>query len=74
VNENPPPFAFNIAVYRLDGTDTTARVSYDDLVAKTELFSGPYTHVLTLEDLEPGTYVYLDDAHPTQMRGLLIVS
>jgi hypothetical protein len=74
VNENPPPFAFNIALYRLDGPDTTARVSYDDVVARTELYSGPYTHVLTVEDLEPGVYVYLDDAHPTQMRGLLIVS
>lgn len=74
VNGNPAPFAYNIALYRLDGSDPDARPGYDDLVARTDVFGGPRTHVLTVESLEPGMYVYLDDAHPTQMRGLLIVS
>lgn len=74
VNNNPSPFVFNIALYSLDGTDTNARVTVDNLIGQTDAFQGAKTHVLIVEDLTPGTYVFVDNVHPTEMRGLLIVS
>lgn len=42
-------------------------------VAATDLESGPVTQTLTME-LEPGTYFYQCDAHPTTMKGILTVT
>lgn len=42
-------------------------------IAATELETGPGTQTLTM-DLEPGTYYYVCDAHPTTMSGILTVN
>lgn len=42
-------------------------------VAATELEIGPVEQTLTME-LEPGTYFYQCDAHPTTMKGILTVT
>lgn len=76
-NRNPAPFVFNIAVYR--GED--ARVRAADLVAQTGAYAGPRVHTLHFNqpsvsgsnNLVPGTYTYVDNAHPAAMRGKLIV-
>jgi plastocyanin len=56
----------NVAVY--EGEDAT-----DDSVGATELEVGPVQQTLTLE-LEPGTYFYQCDAHPSTMSGILTVT
>ncbi|HXK33507.1 MAG TPA: cupredoxin domain-containing protein [Dehalococcoidia bacterium] len=42
-------------------------------IAATELAPGPVEQTLTME-LEPGTYFYQCDAHPTTMKGILTVT
>lgn len=56
----------NFALFR--GEDASG-----EFIDATELESGPIEQELTVE-LEPGTYFYQCDAHPTTMKGTLIVS
>lgn len=67
-NLNPPPFQFNIAVYR----GNSKRVQGWELVDGTLVATGQKVHVLKLK-LPPGVYTYVDNVHPTPMRGKLIV-
>lgn len=67
-NRNPAPFVFNIAVY--SGTDE--RVKASQYIAGTDAYAGEKVHKLTLT-LSPGTYTYVDNVHPTAMRGTLKV-
>lgn len=56
----------NVHVFK--GTDASG-----ESVDMTEIAPGPTTQTLTL-DLEPGTYYYQCDVHPTTMTGTLTVS
>jgi len=67
-NLNPPPFQFNIAVYR----GNSPRVQGWELVDGTLVATGQKVHVLKLK-LRPGVYTYVDNVHPTPMRGKLTV-
>lgn len=55
------------------GIQHNLRVSGKGVDDKTEIKEGPATQTLDL-DLEPGTYSYVCDVHPQQMRGELEVS
>lgn len=67
-NRNPPPFQFNIAIYRGDST----RVAPFQLVDGTIVVTGEKVHVLTVT-LPPGVYTYVDNVHPGPMRGKLTI-
>ena len=56
----------NITVF--DGDDSSA-----DILGSTDLEPGPIEQELTL-DLQPGSYFYQCDAHPTTMKGVLTVT
>jgi plastocyanin len=67
-NGNPPPYLFNVAVYRGNPRSLEGHRP----IAQTSVSSGPTTQVLEVE-LEPGVYTYADNVHPYSMRGTLVV-
>jgi plastocyanin len=67
-NGNPPPYLFNVAVYRGNPRSLEGHRP----IAQTTVGSGPATQVLEVE-LEPGVYTYADNVHPYSMRGTLVV-
>lgn len=56
-----------------DGIPHNLHVSGTGVDARTEIEEGPATQTLDL-DLRPGTYNYVCDVHPQQMKGELNVS
>jgi mono/diheme cytochrome c family protein/plastocyanin len=55
-------------VHFFNGADATA-----PSIGKTEINSGPLTETLKIGPLDPGTYYYQCDVHPTTMFGTLTV-
>jgi cytochrome c oxidase subunit 2 len=60
---NDPGTVHNIAIKNPDGS----------VAGATDFKPGPGTQVLTVPPLAPGTYTFLCQAHPTTMKGTLVV-
>lgn len=60
---NDPGTVHNVAIKNADGT----------VAGATDFKPGPGTQVLTVPPLAPGTYEFLCQAHPTTMKGSLVV-